>query len=285
MINTSLLLVIMLIVDSLHFIFARMLVQRLQPSVSASFVLVIATIEVGIYGLVTKQLRFGSLRKNAWFFLGIGFFVAGSTILNYTSVEFIDPGIASLISQTGKLWGLGLGLVWLKEKLTRQQFFGAALAIMGIFIITYQAGEYLRIGSMMVLGGTFLYAIHAGLVKKYGEEIDFVNFFFFRLLLTTIFMFLFISTTGIFTWPTPPVWKYLLLVATIDVAFSRSIYYLALRRLKLSVHTLVLTLSPVATTLWTIVFFSIYPSSKQMAGGLIILLGVFIVGKYRSTTD
>ena len=171
--------------------------------------------------------------------------------------------------------------MWLKDKLSRQQFFGAALSIIGIFIITYQAGDYLRIGSVMVLAGTFMYAVHAGLVKKYGEEIDFLNFFFFRLMMTTVFMFLFVSTTGTFTWPAAPVWGYLFLVGTIDVAFSRSIYYLALRRLKLSVHTLVLTLSPVVTILWTILIFAIYPSGKQIAGGIIVLLGVFIVGKYR----
>jgi drug/metabolite transporter (DMT)-like permease len=159
------------------------------------------------------------------------------------------------------------------------------MAVMGIFIITYQAGDYLRIGSVMVLAGTFLYAIHAGLVKKYGENIDFINFFFFRLMLTTVFMLLFITTTGTFTWPTAPVWGYLLLVATIDVAISRSIYYLALRRLKLSVHTLVLTLSPVVTILWTILIFAIYPSAKQIAGGIIVMLGVFIVNKYRVVSE
>jgi drug/metabolite transporter (DMT)-like permease len=275
----------MLIVDSLHYVFARMLVQWLQPSVSAFFVLLIATIEVGIYGLATRQLEFESLRKNAWFFIGIGFFIAGSSVLTYTAVEFIDPGVASLISQTGKLWSLGFGLVWLKERLSRQQFFGAAIAISGIFIITYQAGDYLRIGSLMVMGGTFLYAIHAGLVKKYGEDIDFINFFFFRLALTTIFMLLFISTTGVFTWPTAPVWGYLLLVGTVDIMFSRTIYYLALRRLKLSIHTLVLTLSPVVTILWTIIIFAIFPNLKQIAGGVIVLLGVFIVNKYRVANE
>jgi len=275
----------MLIVDSLHYVFARMLVQWLQPSVSAFFVLLIATIEAGIYGLATKQLRFESLRKNAWFFIGIGFFVAGSSVLTYTAVEFIDPGVASLISQTGKLWSLGFGILWLKERLTRQQFFGAALAIGGMIIITYQAGDYLRIGSLMVMGGTFLYAIHASLVKKYGEDIGFIDFFFFRLALTTLFMLLFISTTGLFTWPTTHVWGYLLLVGTIDVAFSRTIYYLALRRLKLSIHTLVLTLSPVVTILWTILFFAIYPNLKQIAGGIVVLVGVFIVNKYRIASE
>jgi drug/metabolite transporter (DMT)-like permease len=281
--NAPILIGTLLIVDSLHYVFARMLVQWLHPSVSVTFVLLIAAIEVGIYGILTKQLKLESFRKNAWFFIGIGLLIAVSSTLNYTAVKFIDPGIASLIGQTGKIWSLGLGLIWLKEKLTRPQFFGAAFAIGGVFIITYQAGDYLRIGSIMILGGTFLYAIHAGIVKKFGEGIDFVNFFFFRLLLTALFMLLFITTRGIFTWPSTKTWGYLLLVGTIDVMFSRSIYYIALRRLNLSIHTLVLTLSPVVTILWTIVIFSIYPSAKQLVGGIIVILGIFIIGRYRES--
>ena len=69
----------------------------------------------------------------------------------------------------------------------------------------------------------------------------------------------------------------------IDVTLSRSIYYLALRRLNLSIHTLVLTLSPVVAILWTIVIFKIYPSTQQLIGGFIVIIGLLIVGKYRES--
>jgi len=283
--NTSLLIGILLITDSMHYIYARMMVPHLPPSVSSFFVLLIAAIEVGIYGLATKQLKLETIRKNVWFFVGIGLLVAGSTNLNYAAVGFIDPGVASLIAQTGKIWGLGLGLFWLREKLTRPQFLGSGLALAGVFVITYQAGEYLRVGSFMVLGATFLYTIHAGITKKYGEDIDFINFFFFRLLFTSTFLFLITSFMGTITWPTPTTWLYLLLVGTMDVTISRSIYYLSLRKLDLSIHTLILTLSPVVTVLWTIIFFAIYPSTQQLIGGLIVILGIFVVSKYREPNE
>jgi drug/metabolite transporter (DMT)-like permease len=283
MINTTLLIGILLIVDSMHFVFAKMLSSHFHPSVSAFFVLFIATIEVGIYGIATKQLRLEHFRKHAWFFLGIGFFVASSTNLNYAAVTFIDPGTASLLAQTGSIWSLGLGLFWLKEKLTRGQIIGAVLAIAGVFVLTYQAGEYLRIGSLMVLAASLMYSLHSGMTKRYGEGIDFINFFFFRVASTAAFLFVFASIQQAFTWPTIPVWGYLLLVGTMDVVISRSVYYLALRRLDFSIHTLVLTLSPVVTVIWTMIFFDLFPSTRQVLGGITVILGVFIVGKYRQT--
>jgi drug/metabolite transporter (DMT)-like permease len=217
--------------------------------------------------------------------LGIGLLVAASTNLNYAAVGYIDPGTASLLGKTGEIWSLGLGLFWLREKLTHPQFLGATLAIGGVFVISYQAGEYNRVGTFMVLAATFLYTLHTGMTKKYGEDMDFVNFFFFRLLITSTFLFLITSIMGTITWPSSTAWGYLLLVGTIDVTFSRSIYYLALRRLNLSIHTLVLTLSPVVAIIWTIVFFEYYPSTQQLIGGFIVILGLIIVSKYRESKN
>ena len=281
--NSSFLIGTLLIIDSMHYVFARMLVPHLPPSTSAFFVLLIGTIEVGIYGVATKQLRFTTFQKNVWFFLGIGLLVAVSTDLNYAAVGYIDPGTASLLGKTGQIWSLGLGLFWLQEKLTRPQFLGATLAIGGVFVISYQVGEYNRVGTFMVLAATFLYALHTGMTKKFGEDMNFVNFFFFRLLITSFFLFLITTITGTITWPSPTAWGYLLLVGTVDVTISRSIYYLSLRRLNLSIHTLVLTLSPVVAILWTIFIFDIYPSTQQLIGGFIVIFGILLVGKYRES--
>ena len=275
----------LLIIDSMHFIFARMLIRFLPPTASVFFVLFISTIEVGIYGFATKRLKFATFRKNVWFFVGIGLLIAVSTNLNYAAMEFIDPGTAALLGKTGKIWSLALGLLWLREKLTRPQILGALLAIGGIFLLSYHAGEYTRVGTLMVLASTFLYAVHTGMTKKIGQDMDFVNFFFFRLLVTSVFLFLITSITGTITMPSLTVWGYLLLVGTIDVTLSRSIYYLSLRRLDLSIHTLVLTLSPVVAIVWTIVFFAIFPSIRQLIGGFIVIAGVIIIGIFRESRN
>ncbi len=274
MISIPLILIVLLAVDSLHFVFARLLLPHISPGVSVMYVLGIATVEVFIFGLATRRLSFQVLRPNVLFFAAIGFLVAASTNINYEAVAFIDPGTASLLAQTGTIFSLGLGVVWLKDRLNRPQLFGAALAVVGIFIMEFQAGEFARLGSLLVLVSTFMYALHSALTKRYAEDFEFLNFFFYRLLFTTGFLAIFASLRGAFAWPSSEAWPLLLLVGTTDVVLSRALYYLALRRLTLSLHTIALTLSPLVAVLWALALFGILPANQQLIGGIVVLTGV-----------
>jgi drug/metabolite transporter (DMT)-like permease len=267
----------LLIVDSLHFVFARLLLPHVSPGVSAMYVLAIGTLEVGLYALIRGRLHLKVLRRHLWFFLAIGILVATSTNINYEAVAFIDPGTASLLAETYILFGVGFGLFWLRDKLTRVQTGGALVAVAGIFIITFQPGNYSRLGSLLVLSSAFMYALHAAIAKRYGENIEFLDFFFFRLLSTTGFLLLFALGRQALVWPSATTWLLLALVATVDVVISRTLYYVALRRLKMSIHSIVLTLSPVAAICWSLLLFDTFPTPQQLLGGAAVILGVLLV--------
>ncbi len=271
------LLVALLMVDSLHFVFARVLLHKIDPFISAMYVIGIATVEVGVYGVATRQLSLEPLRRYWGMFLGIGFCVAVSTVLNYSAVRYIDPGTASMLGKMSILFGLGFGILWLGDRLTRWQVVGAIVALAGMFTITFQPGDYLRLGSLMVVLSTFLYALHAALSKRWGGEMDLLNFFFYRLLLTTTFLLVIAVGAGALAPPPAGAWPWLLLVGTVDVVISRSLYYATLRRLDMSVFSIVLTLSPVAAILWSLVLFHTAPNGQQLLGGVGVLAGVFLV--------
>ena len=275
--NGFLLVTALLIVDSLHFAFARLLLPYISPGVSAMYVLAIGTAEVALFGLTRKHLRFSTLGKHLWFFLAIGFLVAVSSSMSYEAVAFIDPGTVSLLNETAIIFGLVFGLFWLRERLTLAQTGGALVAMTGVFIIAFQPGNYLRIGPLLVLCAAFLYALHTAIVKRYGGQIKFLDFFFFRLLCTTGFLFLFALGRRALVWPSATAWLLLALVGTVDVVVSRTLYYVALRRLKMSIHAIALTLSPVATVLWSLLLFDTMPTPQQLLGGTAVILGVLIV--------
>ena len=277
--NGPILITLLLIVDSLHFVFARLLHDyHMPPAASAFYVLGSAAFMLFIAALIRRRLRFQVLFENLPFFISIAFMVAVSTVMNYSAVAFIDPGTASMLGKTSVLFGLAFGLFWLKEKLTRIEILGSGIAVIGVFVIAFQpTGDLLELGSLIVLGSTFLYSLHAAVVKRYGGELDMLEFLFFRLAITAAFILMIAVAQGAMVWPTPQVWLMLLLVGAVDVVISRGLYYLALRKLNLSFHSIILTASPAVTILWSLALFSDLPSIKEFLGGAAVLAGVLVV--------
>lgn len=275
--SAPLVVAVLLLVDSLHFVFARLLLPHMPPRASALMVLGVATVETAVYLAARRQIRPRVFRQHAPFFLTIGLLVAASTTLTYTAVAYVDPGTASLLAQTSILFSLAFGLFWLKERLSRQERVGALLALAGVFVISFQPGDLLRLGSLIVLVAALIYALHAAVVKRYGGDIEFSNFFLFRVASTTLFLLLFNLGSHTLTWPPAAAWPILLLAGTVDVVISRVLYYLALRRLQMSFHAILLTLSPVITVLWSLALFGERPSALGLLGGAGVIAGVVIV--------
>lgn len=269
--NTAVLFAVLLVVDSLHFVFARALVPHLPPEMSSFLVLAVAAVQVGLFQAARGRVRVGVLWAHWRFFAAIGILVAASTVINYAAVAFIDPGTASLLGKTSVLFSLLLGIYWLRERLHPPEVVGALLALSGAFIIGFQPGDYLRLGSLLVLISTFLYALHTAIVKRYGEEITFGDFF----------LFLFAAARGQLVWPSPVAWALVIVAGTVDVVISRSLFYLSLRRMPMSIHTVILTLSPVVTILWALVLFGDKPTATSLIGGALVILGVFVVTRRR----
>lgn len=268
---------LVLLFDSLHFIWAAMMVPYVSAAIAAPFVMGIATIQIGLYGLYTGRLSWAPLRQHFWFFAAIGFMIGFSTYTGYLAVRFIDAGTTSLLGKSGTVFSVLLGLIWLRERFTRFQLIGALIAIIGTFVIAYQADAQLRLGTLIMLVGTFAYAGHFAVVKRYGGEMDFVDFLFYRMLLTTLILLIMSGARGTLAWPSPMGWLVVFITGTFDVTISRAYYYFALRRLDMSLLSVITTIGPVATIIWALLFFGTLPTNQQLLGGLLVLAGVLIV--------
>jgi drug/metabolite transporter (DMT)-like permease len=270
----------LILVDSLHYVFTRLLTPYLPPPAAGFYVMAVSTLEVA--ALQRGRPNWAVLRRHAGFFVAIGVLVAGGTALGYAAMRRIDPGAASLLSRTAVLFGVGLGVLWLGDRLRRLEVVGALAALGGVAAVSFQPGDYTRSGSLMVVTGTFLYTLHAALVKRHGTQTAFLDFFLFRLLATTAFLLLFSLPLGGLPWPDAPVWGLIAVQATVDTVISRALYYLALRRLDMSLHTLIQTLSPVATVGWSFLLWGAVPGAAQAVGGLAILAGIGLITASRT---
>ena len=267
----------LLMIDSLHFVFARLLFPYVEPSLGAFYVMAFAVLEVGILGVAFEKLRLEPLRRLWPVFLAIGICVAASTNLNYAAMAYVDPGVAAMVAKTIVLFSLGFSLFWLRERLNRVQACGAAVAVVGLAVISYKPGNLLDVGTVMILVSTFLYALHAALTKRHIDRTDLLNFFFYRLLFSAAILALINLSRGSLPFPHPLAVPILMLVATLDIVISRFLYYWALRQLDMSVFSVALAASPVAAVLWSWALFDVFPSAQQLLGGAGILAGVALV--------
>jgi len=275
--NQPLVLAILLLVDSLHLVFARLLTPYLPPVTAALYVLGVAFVEIAVVMGWRGMIRWSVFHRHRLFFLTIGFLVALATTLSYTAVHYIDPGTASLISKTYTLFALALSVFWLRERFHWRAWLGAGIAVAGTFVISFQPSDLLQLGTLFVLGSNFAYALHAAVTKRYGDEIEFANFFLFRVGSTALFLFIFMAGQAEWAWPGWQAWGILLIAGTVDVVISRILYYLALRRLQMSLHSIILTITPVVTILWTWLLFDTLPTLQSAVGGAGVILGVLIV--------
>ena len=279
--NGTAVMITLLLVDSFHYIFARLLLPYLPATTSSFFYMSIATLEIALFAAVRHDIHWHIFRDNAKFFLTIGFLIAFATAASFAAVTYIDPGTASMIARVNTLFALRFGILWLKEKLVRGEKIGAVIAIIGVFVISFQpgeTGELLWLGALLVLGSSFTYALHSAIVKKQGGGIEFTNFFLFRMVSSIFFLFIFSVGRREMMWPTGwQVWLILFLAATINVVISRGLFYVALRRLDLSILTILLTLSPVITIMWSFILFGVMPSLQGLLGGTAVIAGVLLV--------
>lgn len=271
----------LLIVDSFHYIFALLLLPHIHPTASAFWVLAVGTVEVALFAGLRRELHWRPLRTHFWFFGAIGFLIAASTVLSYLSIAYIDPGTAAMLGKTGVIISLFLSLVWLRERLNRMQAIGAALAVLGAIIISFHPGNVMQWGALLILLSTLLYAIHTAIVKRWGGEMAFLDFFVFRLLFTTMFLFFFAVGGGRLAWPDGMTWLLLILTGTVDVVISRTLYYKTLRLFPMSIHTIILTLSPVIAIGASLLLFGVFPGVQDLIGGVLVLAGVFVVNRAR----
>ena len=253
----------------------RALLPHLVPASSGFWMVAIAALELAIFA--RGRIDFGVLRRHPWFFLVIGLTVGINTNLGFVAVRYVEPGTASLLSRTSILFGVALGILWLGERLNRIETVGAVLAIGGVIAVSVQSGDHFRMGALLVVTATFMYALHSAVVKRYGGAMPFLEFFFFRLASSGVVLLLLGVAQDELVWPGRTAWLILIPTATINVVLSRAVYYLALRRLDMTVLTITLTLSPVVTWLWSVPLFGGRPTLTEVLGGVAILAGVMLV--------
>lgn len=205
-------------------------------------------------------------------------------------VKYAGPGNTQVIIQLGPVALVLAGIIFFKEKITRRQIIGFALASLGMIIfyqhqLTQLAGmeKEFSLGVLLTITGALAWTVYAVFQKKLVMRFPatILNLFIFGLAVIIYCPFIHLDSVANLHWG----YWILLLFLGLNTLISYGSLNLALRHTSTSTVSMILILNPVITLGFMALFTSMDVSWIEgekytwlsITGALIVLAGAILV--------
>jgi drug/metabolite transporter (DMT)-like permease len=226
-----------------------------------------------------------------------GLFLAAHFATWISSLEFTSVASSVVFVGTGPLWVALLSPIVLKEHISRSAVFGLALAVLGGTIIgladacTWKnglvcpdLGEILQgramWGNFLALAGAWAVTGYLIIGRKLRSGISLMTYIFvvYGMGAAALIGFTFISGQSLFGY-TPQAYGWIFLLAAIPQLIGHTSYNWALKYLSATMVAVSVLGEPIGSA--TLAFFLLneIPSLMTIAGGLLILIGIYFSSK------
>ena len=199
------------------------------------------------------------------------------------SETLISSSMASLINASTPLWTMVIGTVWFSVTLTKRQWLGVIIGLVGIGILAdikvknlFSENVY---GVLLMLAATFCYGLGGHLSRKYLQHLSVLYISFTTLAVAGIISFLFMA---IFNQPlNSNIFSSEIIVSLIGLgAFGSGIayllYYYLVKKGGPEFASFVTYIVPVSAIFWGALFLGEKISSSMLAGLIFIFFGVYL---------
>lgn len=223
------------------------------------------------------------------FLLGFFGIVVYHLGLNYGEL-YISASAASLIIATIPLFTIILSVLFLKETITRYILLGFFFSFVGILIISFFGTPGITIeityisGALAVLIASLMGAVYTTAGKNFLQRYSPLSLTIYAFLLGSLGLIPFISSS-LFSEVTNLSgigWGSVLFLALFPTVISYYLWYVALNIKKASELSLYLYAMPVVSTTVSTLFFNESITYLFIVGGVLVLLGLYIVNTYNS---
>ena len=243
-----------------------------------------------IWFLARRDYR--SLKGSVWKKTGVAVLIAVlegmATGLFYMAIKAMEnPAVVSFIGNIGPVFVTLMGILLLGERFGRSQVLGIVITILGVFVINYREGGFAGFvdpGSVYVLSAAFLFSLatiagrrlHKLLVPGYMSLIR-------SFMLALVFILLFIQS-GEMAQISIRIWRDLALGSLLETLIVIVFAYQALKLIEATKTSLIISTKGVWTLILAWIFLGVFPTGIQLAGGLLTLVGVWLITLTRKTT-
>ena len=237
----------------------------------------------GIWFLLRRDYR--SVKGDAGRKTGVAVVIAilegAATGLFYLAIKAMEnPAVVSFIGNIGPVFVTLMGILLLKERFRTSQLIGIVITIMGVFVINFREGGFAGFvdpGSLYVIAAAFLFSLativgrrmHKLLVPGYMSLIR--SFF-----LAVVMALLFFKSSELSPLSLS-IWKDLALGSLLETLIVIVFAYQALKLIEATKTSLIISTKGVWTLVLAWVFLGVFPTGVQLVGGLLTLVGVWLI--------
>ena len=212
-----------------------------------------------------------------------GLFTAGDFALWNTSVQYTTASNATLLGNTAPLWVALVAWLLFRERLGRDFWVGLALALGGaVFIVGHDflVHPTFGLGDLMACGAAVFYASYLLTTQRGRARLDVFRYWWlvslvaaFGLLIVNLALGNRLGGYPAFTWMI-----FLLTALVSQIIGYMSISY-ALGHLPAAIVSPTLIGQPIVTAILAIPLLSEVPGPWQTAGGVVALIGIYLVNQ------
>jgi len=271
-------------------IFTKWAGEEASGSVSAFYRVAIASVVLAVpfalQGARSPQGRASSRRLSpsiVWLTALAGIFFALDLALWNTSLEFTSAANATLLGNTSTLWVSIGATLFFQEKLRRTFWAGMLLALLGALVIV--GGDIfehpsLGWGDLLAIGSSLFYAAYLLNTQKVRQRTGTLSFMWLSSVSATVLLLLYVLVMGEqllgFSEET---WQALAALALISHVLGWLAINYALGHLPAPLAAVSLLSQPVITAIVAVPLLGEQLSLYQIGGGLLVLLGIYIVNR------
>jgi len=195
-------------------------------------------------------------------------------------------GRAAFLHKTLPIYAVILAFIFLKEKISRKQLIAMFIMLFGLLLMQLSnLSTEIRMGDMLVLGATVLWAIESTIAKKamMNKESNWVVVFS-RMFFGSIILFAIIFLTGKIDLLLALTSQQILYIAISGALLFLYIltWYWGLKYINLSKAATILLLAPVISLTLGIIFLGETVLMLQMIGSVLIFMGAFVIVRTKS---
>jgi drug/metabolite transporter (DMT)-like permease len=258
-------------------VISKVALQNHPVGVVITYWFVWGTLLTGILLWRTKGLKWQSLQTNWALYLAIGGLMGVASVLWFGAMDLVGPSLVAFTTQLTTVFGVLLGRFVLRESISRQEWAGIGLALLGVVVLTYRPTEYLWTGVAMLVVASLAIACHTMLIRRFVGRFGTIEILFYRILVTLGFLLGFFGISGRLSWPSPRLIPVVILGSTVGLVVFNWLRYRALAYIDLSTLSILTTLNPFVVVLLSLLILSQMPNPNQLLGGCLIVLGVILI--------